>query len=435
MTALASNFTIDAEWKSADHGEGEVRHTSAFMRIAFDTLIATHSEDDRLKTVSDRVRLSAYPLAQWLAASWWRLRWESRREKPALSWRMSHETASAGYGFIWPRLTFASDGEFVSVRCHPSRKVATEPVRYLSDFMTIMPASLFERTIDAFMDHVLARLGAVGLPKTDLRELWDEVQEERRDPEAYRYRKLEAQLGYDPDDAPDGLVDRFLGLTDAIGPQALEEIAPVCAGPDPEAALQRITSLTQPGGAQGRLGLSPVGQRPGDKAAYPYERGWRLAHQVRSALALPGGPVSNRKLADVLSMRPDVIEPHDPERPPLALAVRDDLEGGFSFHFSKKPRHGRRFEAARLLADLLLAPADERWLPLTSAKTARQKVQRAFAAEFLCPVEELKAFLKDDFSDSRIEDASDYFDVSELAIRSHLINNDLLSRDALEQFA
>jgi hypothetical protein len=49
---------------------------------------------------------------------------------------------------------------------------------------------------------------------------------------------------------------------------------------------------------------------------------------------------------------------------------------------------------ARLVAEHLRAGLEERLLPATDAKTARQKFQRAFAQEFLCPFEELTQYLE-----------------------------------------
>ena len=82
-----------------------------------------------------------------------------------------------------------------------------------------------------------------------------------------------------------------------------------------------------------------------------------------------------------------------------------------------------RFEAARFIVGHLLASPRERWLPATDAKTARQKVQRAFAAEFLCPFDAFEDFIEGDFSPEVIEEAGTLFGVSELAVKSHLANH------------
>jgi Zn-dependent peptidase ImmA (M78 family) len=65
----------------------------------------------------------------------------------------------------------------------------------------------------------------------------------------------------------------------------------------------------------------------------------------------------------------------------------------------------------------------ERWLPVTDTGTARQKTQRAFAIEFLCPISALDEYLQYDSSVEAVEEAGEYFGVSELAVRSHLANH------------
>ncbi len=59
--------------------------------------------------------------------------------------------------------------------------------------------------------------------------------------------------------------------------------------------------------------------------------------------------------------------------------------------------------------------------------TSRQKYQRAFAAEFLCPLSSLQAYLENDYSESAIEDAAEYFKVSSQTVESILENNGLIS--------
>jgi len=77
---------------------------------------------------------------------------------------------------------------------------------------------------------------------------------------------------------------------------------------------------------------------------------------------------------------------------------------------------------------MLAAPAEDHWLPTTDTATARQKLQRAFAAEFLCPITTLQEYLNGDLSEEAIEDAGEHFEVSSVMVRSHLANNGLLPR-------
>ena len=116
----------------------------------------------------------------------------------------------------------------------------------------------------------------------------------------------------------------------------------------------------------------------------------------------------------------------------MGLAVRAGDDQGLKFHFHKRNRLARRFEAARFIADYLSAEESDRWLPVTDSATARQKLQRAFAAEFLCPIESLQKYLGDEFLPEAFEDAAEYFGISEKAIKSHLANHHLIPRTLVD---
>ncbi|MGQ0664985.1 MAG: ImmA/IrrE family metallo-endopeptidase [Pseudomonadota bacterium] len=435
---MTSDLSIAPDWMSADQGADEVRQTSALLRIAFGDRVATRVEDDWSKSVHSQVRLSAYPLALWFAASWWQLRWEPAPWGPRSgSWRMAHETAAAGYGFIWLRLVFESDGETMDATCRPSDPASSEPVRYLADFRASIPAPAFERAIDGFVALVLARLNAVGSGNTELHKLWRAVLEERADPEAATYRRFEACLGFEPDEAPEAVLKDLRTLSSEAGEAAIAEIAPVCAGSDPSAVLAKVIDLSQSAGVEGRIALPGTLDRAFEEPAYvvgaPWERGRLLARTARSAFGLATEPVSDMALAKFLEVQIGALTKGDgpPGKLPLGLAVRRETPDRVRLLFRKRNRPGRRFEAARFLADRLLAPREDRWLPATDAKTARQKTQRAFAAEFLCPIDTLQAFLDGDLANEAIEDAGEHFGVSPLAVKSHLANNGLLSPEAV----
>src|ERR1700733_5100776 len=234
---MAPCMSIELKWLPPFHGPDEVGRTSASIQIRFGNENATRLEDVWSQSVQDVARVSAYPLAVWFASSWWRIRWEplpsrirlAQDEGPAnANWRMSHELPAAGYGFIWPQLIFASDGEAIRVICRQSPILSKEPVHYLSEFEVSVPAREFESGIDSFIDLVLRRLDT--LRETELHVLWREVLAERADAEQSAVRKLEARLGYDADEAPPHVLEQLLNLAREAGGDAADEIAPVCAG-------------------------------------------------------------------------------------------------------------------------------------------------------------------------------------------------------------
>jgi len=119
----------------------------------------------------------------------------------------------------------------------------------------------------------------------------------------------------------------------------------------------------------------------------------------------------------------------------MGLAVRTGNDRDLKLLFHKRNRPARRFEAARFIADYLSAEESDRWLPITDAATARQKLQRAFAAEFLCPIDSLRSYLGDEFLPEAFEDAAEHFGISEIAIKSHLANHHLIPRTIVDSDA
>jgi hypothetical protein len=436
---MNSAMKMDVKWTSPFHGSEEIRHTSAQIWIRFGDSNATRLDDDWSKSVHEYALLSAYPMALWLAASWWRLRWEPlpTRMKLGVSgemadprWRMSHELPAAGYGFVWPPLTFASDGETIRVECRPSAILTKSPVRYLSDFHISVSSQEFEREVDGFLDLVLRRLDPMG--ETDLHALWREVREERADSAQAALRRLEARLGFDPDEAPGELLDEMLAFGTQVGNEAADEIAPVCAGSDPAKVFEEVQAFAALPGIVGRIAL-PIRDSVLNRTDPPWQRGKTLAHAVREACGLGGEKLTDEKLGELIQVPKRTMAEWDdvPLRAPMGLAIRGDED--LKLLFRKRNRVGRRFEAARFIADQLCSAAVDKWLPLTDAGTSRQKLQRAFAAEFLCPIESLRSYLGDEFRDEAFEDAAEHFGISEKAVTSHLVNNRLIPRTLADE--
>jgi len=414
-------FGIDAHWIEASDGIPEERFTAAELTISIGGKIATRVDDDWSKSVRSNVRLAAYPLALWIASSWWRLRWEPYRADPDLAWRMAHDMPTAGAGFVWPPLRLASDGEGMLCSTLPTPDRPTEPIRYLAQLNETVPVEDVESHLGGFIELVLARLEALGLPKTDLHTLWKDVQSERNDPHVRGERRLEALLGFEPEEAPRALLDHMAELRANVGASALDEIAPACAGPDPAKALEHIRHVAGSAGITARLQILARGDYDGPV----WERGWQAAKEARDKVGVPGDIVSNETLCDCLGISTKAFNQLTQERFPIGLAVRGKRSQRLIFR--KRNPEGWRFEAARFLAEQAFAPTTDTWLPTTDADTARQKVQRAFAAEFLCPIARLEEFLNGNRSPERVEDAASHFRVSELAIRSHLANHGLLT--------
>ncbi|MGD1097562.1 MAG: hypothetical protein ABSB35_36950 [Bryobacteraceae bacterium] len=306
--------------------------------------------------------------------------------------------------------------------------MSNEPVHYLSEFEVAVPAREFERGIDNFMDLVLRRLDKVG--KTELHVLWQDVLAERADGEQSTARKIEARLGYDADEASLDLLERFLNLATEAGADTTDEIAPVCAGSDPVGVLQNVISLASRPGIQGRISLPAQAGVP-NGALPPWQRARQFATAVRRSLGLGVDPLNDKTLSELLQISADDLNAKPSAHAPMGLAVRTGTQD-LKLLFHKRNRPARRFEAARFIADYISAGGSDRWLPITDSGTARQKLQRAFAAEFLCPIDSLRSYLGDDFLPEAFEDAAEHFGISEMAIKSHLANHHLIPRTLVD---
>jgi hypothetical protein len=436
---MTATFCIDRQWESALHEVPEVRHTAAMLRIVVGSDVITRNEDEWAQTVRDEVRLSAYPLALWLASSWWRLRWEPlpiSRSIPSQSWRMAHEMSAAGYGYVWPRMLFASDGECVNVWASASRPESKQVVRYLSSTFDAVLAPTFERAVDEFIEGVLARLDATKVERTTLYDLWMEISGERKEKKLSLQRRLEALLGFDPDECPESILRDLESLIPRAGGSAVDDIAPVCASADPAATLKKVLSMADADGLNGRINLNLPKVGSNTAVVMPsWHRGRELARHTRASLGLNGSPVSDGNLCDVLGLQVErALNVQGTSRPPLSLAIRKNQSKEIKFIVRKRNRPGRRFELARFLCDYLIAGESDRWFPVSDAKTSRQRTQRAFAAEFLCPIQALEEFMSGDFSADMVEEAADHFEVAPAAVQTQLVNNRLLPAEVLSEY-
>jgi hypothetical protein len=432
------DFSIHCRWESALHEAPEIRETSAMLKIALGGVAVTRNEDGWSRTVCEEARLSAYPLALWFASSWWRLRWESLPPaKPSHSWRMAHELAAAGHGYVWPSMAFVSDGENMQIWAVQSDAGSKSAVRYLANACQEIPVADFEQGLDEFIEDVLARLEAVGLESSMLRDLWNEIGEERKDAEACAYRRLEAMLGFEPDECPGDLHGQFSKLIPRAGKSAIDEIATLCASSDSAEKLQEIVAFAESKGLEGRIDIS---MEEGDSAAGryipPWRRGWDLARRMRERLGLNEAAVTNERLCEWLGLQVEkAIYGKSETRPLLSMAMREPESKRIKFLPRSRNEPGRRFELARLLCDYHWADKTDAWLPATSATTARQKIQRAFAAEFLCPIAALRERLDGAYaSDDIIDDAAEYFRVSPEAVKTQLLNHDLAPPSLLVEY-
>ena len=431
---MTQNFSIDFQWIPREYGNAIDRSTLADLSITADGCIAMELEDLIAKTVSPSSRVSAYSLAYWLASNWWRLRWEPERD--SFSWKMSHKVGAVGEGYLWPDLSFSSDGATVLVHSKSAPFSSTgQPIRYLNSFDVIVPVNEFVLGIDDFIERVIARLLGVGNETADLIGLWNEVLKERRDPSLATRRKLEAIMGFDPDDAPDQLLLSLHHAADNYGISAVEEVAAASTAN----AIDDLNELWgAPRAESSKLCLPEIDTLRRlihdeiQPSLFPWQQATKAAQIARQVWTVGNGPVSTKDLSEVFCFSQNLINEQSRARGPMPAGYRNGTSDAINVFLNNPYPTNRRFALMRLVGDHLTAPPDDKLLPAAPIKTQRQKFQRAFAQEFLCPYEELASYLNtQEPGDDGIEDAARYFDVSPLLVKTTLVNKGQLERSSL----
>lgn len=390
--------------------------------------------------VKDTITVSAYPLALWFAANWWRLRWEpsianNTDASSLLDWKMSHALAAAGEGYAWPNLTFASDGENIQINLKPSHQ-SQGPVRYIERLDAWVPAKEFEIGVDDFIEHTLEQLSSI--EQSSLKDLWQTVCDERLEPLVARKRQLEARLGFDPEEAPEALLDLLTDMISAHGEGPMQELASL-GYERAEKTIQEVQrrlantadSIALPLKSDHGLTEWLSNGKPG----HPWQIGRDAANQARNQLGIDKGPLRNGRLAELLSAPEQLLE-NDQTDQPLPIGIGEVSDNGRAkIALGKKRKDARRFMAARLMADSIYAGETENWLPCTDASTVRQKFQRAFAQEFLCPYSDLIEWMDTTSPDEELMDAAaERFEVSPLLVNTVMVNHGHIPRSELETF-
>ena len=430
-------FSIEHEWLKGDAAKDVDHEMRAAVAIWVNETCLTEVEERTNETTRTRrsVRVSALRLAHWLASNWWRLRWEPTGPQTNTDWEMSHNLAAIGGGYLWPSLTLSSDGETVLAVAKSSAANSDEPIRYLQDYAGVIPAADFESAVDRFVKHTIDSMSTEGRDHTNLVDLWSEVIRERKDPVLAEVRRLEARLGYDPAEAPEELINRLFHLRSKYGADAIQELAVVSK----DQSVQDLESLGAAIRTHGESAQLPNCDAIRDNIRThinpmdpPWQRGEQAAGIARKIWKLPSGPLPTGLLTELFAVQLNQQAQSDLQ---MSGALRDPIRDGMQISLHQRHPIGRRFTLARLVADQIATPNEERLLPATNARTSRQKFQRAFARELLCPIDDLIDFLGQATPDEDdIVDAAAHFQVSDRAVAHTLVNKGIIQREYMGEW-
>ena len=433
-----SELQIDLTPEILDEGPDYERSAFGLLEItaAGRLLTAAIGVEDGKSNYHNGPHVSGYHLAEWLVWNWWRLRWEPHLPSNAVSydWDMTHRMPAIGEGYFWPNITISSDGlhcDLVSERSNP----ADSPLfYYIGAPVGTVPASDFENAVDRFVLFIIERLRNSGIHDTNLQTLWDDLNTERNDPEVARFRRIEALLGFDPDEMDGELIDQLIRDKNLLGENALEELA--AATFNHMVSARQISDDTKSFGFEMNLDdafrlVGPIHEPWGQPAAWHV--GVATAKTVRQQSRLADQPIGDERLADLAGISAASLTS---QRSANSLSWVLWRGSSCCRAVFRSPWHtSRRFDLARLIGDRLFSESDltagEPLTPATRSYSYRQKAQRAFAAELLSPWETVKAMLNNDYSQENQEQVADHFAVSQMTINTLVANHEGIGREYL----
>jgi hypothetical protein len=402
----------------------------AALSVTVGDIVMTRLVRPGANTTSDAVCIPAAPLGFWIADHWWRLRWEPKPGKPDDDWRMAHSMPAIGHGHAWPPITIWGDRDRVMLISRADPPGVASPARYLTNAVTFARGEDFEVVADGLLDA-----SAATAPERDraaLTGLIRALREERASPEQAEWRRMEASCGFDPDKAPETLIETMLGFSKLYAVADVEEAASAAPGPHTAAVLNEAVALAEHGPT---VDLRPVVkatklQRPMADGVPPWVLAEEAAKVVRQQIGRPTDPIWNKRLAELAAISVGELTDHVVPSVPYGLRLARK-RGEQTVFMAAKWSFDRRFQLARAMGDAIWTGGSSLG-PMSSAATARQKFQRAFAAALLCPIEGLDGFLEgQEPTDADIAAAARHFHVNEQTVRTVLVNKHLMERRRL----
>lgn len=414
---VSNYFKFSATWPKGSDDVAEIS-----LRLG-DSVISRIADTEK-GTVRDFFRASSTGLAFWLADNWWRLRWETISDSrlPSVDWRLRHELNSANGGALWPPVMILSVGDRIAFAPSVGKKVVDGPQSYFQFKIGMVAADEYERELDSLFEAVLEHCTNT-VDGNALNILLKQITTERNDPELAGWRRLEACLGFDPDAAPDEVVDALVKLEDVAGEDGVEEAAHAQPGANAAQSLSLVIEATRESKVEVDLSLANSLKRDWNLPSYasPWEMAEAAATELRSIIGVTRGPLNRTVFADVFKARWDDLK--------LSTATAKKLPYGARIGGEKKSRvalqtltpHNRRFELARQFGDAVWQK-DTDFGIVSRSKSDRQKFQRAFARSFLCPFEDIQRVIDvNDPTPEAMEKAAHKFGVHPSVVRYQLV--------------
>lgn len=376
------------------------------------------------RSSSDRIRLPLYPVAEWAAANWWRLLYETNPLRDGESFRLCHNLKFAGEGYFLPDLLFSPEARVFRLEW-AERAVDGGRLAFEKSGRAAVDSGCVRRALGDFIGTVLERLEACSVGGTLLQERWEAVRQSELDRGTRGFCMACAQLGMDPYSAGDEAAGRIQAAGRIVGGIApADEFFNAASPGHPEENAMWLDEKRRE--ASGKISGSPLsgvlaemkGRFRPAVSHLPWEQGYEEARRVRAEYLRTPGALSD--------FRARMAEETEGAAIPdsFCSAVVGVGRRGQPV-WTASPLSGA-FMQGRMLCEYLHTPAGRLGL-VTRLATAHQKRNRAFSAELSAPSEELRAELKGRTSvcEDDILELAERFHAGEFVVRYQILNHGL----------
>lgn len=432
---------FSVEWiDGGTNAAAEERATLCDLRILLGNDNACRFLDDVANKTFDALTVPAVHLAEGIAKDWWRIFGGRDRRQSLLPYRT---------GFILPNLQIGFDGTTFEVVGH--QQICANPgLRFWQVEGDSMPRTDAETALASFVQAVVDKLAGEGIPNCEVALAWTRVVASRTDAAEAAFCEAAGALGVDPyaisdDDA------RFIEKAGELfaGEALIEFLAGGClqanqlAGSQHSPFTRRWSTLAWlrdlesrqryecnlPGLAELHKQFRPSPtHRPGER---PWAQGYRMARTLGKELNLNGSRLQTPEaLAKKLGGR-DFQRVAGTEVEPGIRAVVAQNGAEPRIHLRDRNRgkflwatQAETFALARAIGDTLCLPHSGHRVVNNLHNAEQQAVGRAFAAEFLAPVEDVLDMAREGLDSQEI--ASE-FNVSPLVVQHQIDNSERIA--------
>ena len=381
---------FSTEWiKEGSNASAEERATLCNLQIFVNGENAClHFDPDSKKTFDD-ITVPAVHLAEGLATDWWSIFGGRDREHQILHYRT---------GFALPDLSFKCDGSTLEVT--GSQLSSRNPsVRFWQTGSELLSRDDAQSTLAEFIERVIEQLSCGGVANSEVAVRWSRVSNSRSDPDERAFCEAAGALGADP------------YLISEIDARFIEEAGDLFSE---EALVELLAGISRQNRERSRQLLQWVRQmedRPPDESRLPdladiaeqirhlvrwssQERSWAAGYRAARALRaeITADPGERFTSTEVIAKKLGASDFASTSAIPGVLALIARNEEDVHIHLrGREPDEwtlqAQNFAFARAIGDAVCFPDTLRSVVNELRDAERQAAGRAFAAEFLAPVQ------------------------------------------------